>query len=270
MKSIRSNLVLVFDTETTGVDVNEDRIVQLGAAYYQDGGRLGPPRSMLVNPGMPIPSGASKVHGILDEHVANEPSWQVVGDRFAHHLAKGPQGDAAPLLCGYNAVSYDTPLINAEFDRHGQSTRIDPKQVLDPIIFVRWYYRHWPKRSLEHVAARKGVRLTRAHSADADAMATGEVLMKLLTEQLIPDDWDQALSQQHQMTQALEEEWLEFKHSLYRDRETGELTLGFGKHIGTPLAQVDPSYLNFCLNKFDGLTEATQEAFSRAIPAAIH
>ena len=132
MKSIRSNLVLVFDTETTGVDVNEDRIVQLGAAYYQDGGRLGPPRSMLVNPGMPIPSGASKVHGILDEHVANEPSWQVVGDRFAHHLANGPQGGAAPLLCGYNAVSYDTPSSMLNSIAMGNPRELIPNRSSTP------------------------------------------------------------------------------------------------------------------------------------------
>lgn len=258
-------MLLVFDTETTGIDVHTDRVVQLGAAYYQHGVRVGPPRAMLVNPGVPIPEGASKVHGIEDAHVAGAPSWEVVGARFAEHLAHGPEGDSPPLLCGYNAVSYDTPLINAEFERHGLTARIDPSRVLDPIVFVRWHHRHWPKRSLEHVAARKGIRLTRAHSADADAMATGDLLMKLLVEGLIPDPLDQALSQQHEYNRALEEEWAEFKHSLYRDRQTGDLTIGFGKHIGTPLASVDPSYLNFCLSKFDGLTEATRAAFSQAI-----
>ena len=268
MTSIRDSLVLVFDTETTGINVDEDRVVQLGAAYYQRGQRVGPPRAMLVNPGVPIPEGASRVHGITDEHVANQPDWKVVGARFAEHLAGGPQNEGPPLLCGYNAVSYDTPLVNAEFDRHDLDARIDPQRVLDPIVFVRWHHRNWPKRSLEHVAARKGVRLTRAHSADADAMATGDVLLKLLEEGLIPDDFEAALVQQHQFNQALEEEWAEFKHSLYRDRETGDLMLGFGKHIGTPLARVDPSYLNFCLKKFDGLPEATREAFAQVASGA--
>lgn len=263
--SIRERLVLVFDTETTGVNVEEDRVVQLGAAYYQNGRRVGRPRAMLVNPGMPIPEGASNVHGFTDDHVADAPDWAQVGSRFAEHLEQGPTGEGPPVLCGYNAISYDVPLINAEYARHQMTPRIDPARVLDPILFVRWAHRAWPKRSLEHVAARKGIQLLKAHTADADAMATGEVLLRMLDEGLIPDDLDEALARQQEIAQRIDSEWGRFKHSLYCHRESGELMVGFGKHIGTPLVQVDPGYLEFCLRKFDGLTEETRECFQAAV-----
>lgn len=70
--------ILVVDTETTGIDPRTNRVVDLGAAYFQGGHRQRLHR-MLVNPGIPIPPAASAVHGISDAQVANEPGFSVVG-----------------------------------------------------------------------------------------------------------------------------------------------------------------------------------------------
>lgn len=93
---------------------------------------------MLVNPGVPIPEEASAVHGIHDTDVTGMPDFGVVGPRFIRHL-DGTASDSGlpPVLCGFNAVAFDVPLINAEFARHGIAYSIDPKRVVDPSIWVK-------------------------------------------------------------------------------------------------------------------------------------
>ena len=54
-RRLSESLLLIFDTETTGIDVAQDRVVQLGAVYWRGRAMVGPRRSMLVNPGVPIP-----------------------------------------------------------------------------------------------------------------------------------------------------------------------------------------------------------------------
>ena len=68
-------ILMIFDTETTGVNVREDRIVQIGAVYWSGGQRCARPREININPGVPIPVGASQVHNIFDDDVVNCPSF---------------------------------------------------------------------------------------------------------------------------------------------------------------------------------------------------
>ena len=103
--------------------------------------------------------------------------------------------------------------------------------------------------------------LERAHSAAADAKATGEVLFRLIERGLIPPELDVALERQDELRRSLEAEWDEFGYWLYRDRERGFLRMGAGKHCGLPLETVEPGYLDFVLGKSDDMTEATRAAF---------
>jgi len=189
-------LLFSFDTETTGVDTQESRIVQLGAAYMVDGVRVGRRRGMLVNPGVPIPREASEVHGVRDVDVESAPCFGDVAPRFVDHILGGPDGQQPPVLLGYNAIAYDVPLLNSEFARHGIAFRIDPSRVLDPMIWLSWHKRDWPKRTLAAASAAYGHELKDAHSASADAEATGAVLRGLLDERVMPDELEGALQQQ--------------------------------------------------------------------------
>lgn len=64
-----------FDTETTGVDVEGDRIVS-AALVIQDGPDARPRSTRwLVNPGIPVPAGATAVHGLTDEHLRSNGRW---------------------------------------------------------------------------------------------------------------------------------------------------------------------------------------------------
>jgi DNA polymerase III subunit epsilon len=253
-------LFLVFDTETTGIDVTEARIVELGAAYFEHGQFL-EVRRMLVNPGIPIPEESSRVHGIVDGLVADKPTFADVGSRFVAHL-EGRERGARPHLAGYNAISYDVPVLNNELARHEIAHRLDPSLVHDPIVFIRYHLRHLRRRDLASACEELGVTLERAHSAAADAKATGEVLFRLVERGLIPDRLEAALAVQSDLRQKLEAEWDEFGYWLYRDRDEGFLRMGAGKHCGLPLEVVEPSYLDFVLAQAGDMTAAARAAFS--------
>lgn len=266
MPSLRRDRIFVFDTETTGVDPAEDRVVELGAAYFEQGAFLSRRRN-LVNPGRPIPPEASEVHGIHDRHVAEAPPFEAIATRFAMHLSGEAMDGQPPILLGYNAVEFDAPLLNAELDRSGHEARIDPTAVVDPILFVRWHLREMRHRKLGAVAERYGIPLPNAHSAAADSEATGRVALAMVEAGLLPDDVETALAQQAKLGPALEAEWAEFSYWVYRHRESGALHIGAGKHCGAPLDAVDPGYLRFILERSDDLTDATRAAFAERASA---
>lgn len=254
--------ILVVDTETTGVDPRADRIVELGAAYFQAGTRQRLHR-MLVNPGVKIPLEASSVHGIRDEDVLAEPTFAVVGARLALHLS-GAAGDGTPpVLCGYNAVSYDAAILNAEFTRHGIDAQIEPDRVVDPFIFMKWHHRELRGRKLTEACEFYGLSLIHAHTAAADAQAAGELLFAMLAAGRIPDDLETCLADQAHHRDLVDAEFAEWRTWLYRDRASGELRMGAGKHIGRRPDEVDPDYFRFVLGKMEDLPSAVRAEFAR-------
>ena len=252
--------LMVFDTETTGTDPHNDRVIELGAAYFERGART-ELRRTLLNPECPIPAEASQIHGIHDADVASQPKVRDVGARFVAHFDGSVLGGHPPILAGYNAVSFDVPVINAELERSGFSYRIDPTTVVDVMIFVRWHHRALRSRRLEAMCAHYGVDLRNAHSAAADAAATGALLLAMVEAQHIPQDSQAALQAQARYAQVLEEEWGRWSYWLYADRGSGELRIGAGKYCGQALSQIDVGYLRYLLNKVDDLPEDVATAF---------
>ncbi len=256
--------LLVVDTETTGIDVTTDRVVELGAAYF-DGGRPAGLRRTLVDPERPIPPEASAVHGIRDEDVRGQPVFARVAPRLVAHLDGTESGGTPPIVAGYNAVGYDVPLLNHELARAGVEFRIEPSRVIDPILFVRWHHRGLRSRKLGDVCAHYGVRLDAAHTACADAAACGHLLFAMVERGMIPVDVEEALETQARLAPRLEAEWTRFRYWLYEDRADGVLRLGAGKHCGTPLEQADPGYLAFVIDTIADLPDEVRAAFSQRL-----
>ena len=254
--------ILVFDTETTGLDTQEDRVVEVGACYFLNGERLGHGRAMRVNPGIEIPEGASAVHGIYNSDVESCPDFGTIAPRLVAHFQGEESNGESLVLAGYNAVKYDTPILNAEFRRHGIDFQIDSSRVLDPLIFLQWHHRDWGRHKLELMAQRFGIPLVNAHSASADAKATGSLLHELIKRGTIPATVENAFEAQALHITALDAEYEEFGRMLYRDRESGALHLGFGKHSGVPLERADPGYLRWCLENMQNIPAAAVQAFS--------
>ena len=252
----------VFDTETTGVSVEEDRVVELGGVAYRNGQEV-LQRRVRVNPGVPIPASASAVHGIYADQLVGKPSFGEVGERFVAYLDGRMHDGQTPWLAGYNAVCFDAPLLNAEFRRVGISVSIDPSLVVDPMVFVRWHLRHLRSRKLEAVCQHFGLAPGRSHSALDDAKATGQLLFRLIAEGMLPSSVSQALREQATIARILLAEWEDFSYWLYRDRHNGQLRLGAGTHIGSSLEEVSADYLRSLLAKVGDMPQNVRETFAQ-------
>jgi len=162
---------IVLDTETTGLDVNADRVIEIGAVRLfttADGHR--DTFSSLVDPGQPIPAAATAIHGLSDQDVASSPQFSEVMPRFADWV--GPS-----VVIGY-AIGFDLAVLKAECARAAlpwaQPRAIDVRhlvQVLAPEL---------PDHALETTATWLGVEITARHRANADAEIARQVFERLL------------------------------------------------------------------------------------------
>ncbi|MEU9195992.1 3'-5' exonuclease [Streptomyces hundungensis] len=169
-----------FDTETTGVDVEGDRIVS-AALVVQDGAGARPRSTRwLVNPGVPVPAGATAVHGLTDGHLQLNGRWPApVMDEIAKGLAE--QCMAGRPLVIMNAP-FDLTLLDRELKRHRAAPLAhylgqNPLRVLDPRVLDRHLDRYRKgRRTLADLCEHYGVTLEGAHDASADALAALEVV----------------------------------------------------------------------------------------------
>lgn len=175
----------VFDLETTGVDVESDRVVTAYVGVLDAAGRQIAARTWLADPGVPIPEGATAVHGITTEHARAEgrPSPEVVTEVTAALRSLLEQN--VPVVA-YNAA-YDFSLLAHEAARHGIFPLTDPSPVIDPLVIDKAYDRYRRgRRTLEVVAAHYAVVLEGAHEASADAIAAGRVAQALARRFALP------------------------------------------------------------------------------------
>ncbi|MEU4346360.1 3'-5' exonuclease [Streptomyces sp. NPDC023838] len=169
-----------FDTETTGVDVERDRLVS-AAVVVQDGPGSRPRATRwLVNPGIPVPAAATAVHGLTDEHLQLNGRWPApVMEEVARALAE--ECAAGRPLVVMNAP-FDLTLLDRELKRHRASSLaryLDgaPLRVLDPRVLDKHLDRYRKgRRTLTDLCAHYGVELDSAHDAAADALAALEVV----------------------------------------------------------------------------------------------
>lgn len=168
----------VFDLETTGVDIATDRVVTAFVGVLDADGRQVAARNWLADPGVPIPEGATAVHGVTTEHarLRGRPALEVITEITGALRSLLAQG--VPVVA-YNA-SYDFSLLSYEAARHGVPPLDDPSPVIDPLVIDKAYDRYRRgRRTLEVVAAHYAVALDDAHEASADAIAAGRVAQEL-------------------------------------------------------------------------------------------
>ncbi|MEK7226967.1 MAG: 3'-5' exonuclease, partial [Bacteroidota bacterium] len=155
--------IAFIDLETTGINLGTDRIVEIAIVKILTDGTRSVKRK-LVNPEMPIPKGASDVHGITDEMVKDAPNFKQV----AHELKQMLDGCD---LAGYNSNRFDIPLLMEEFLRSQVDFDMRNRKLLD----VQNIFHKMEPRTLG--AAYKfycNKNLEGAHGAEVDASATLE------------------------------------------------------------------------------------------------
>jgi DNA polymerase-3 subunit epsilon len=169
-----------FDTETTGVDVERDRIVTAALVTQDASGGPVRRREWVADPGLPIPAGATAVHGLTDAWAREHGrSPHLVVEEIAHALADCARA-GVPLVV-MNAP-YDLTLLDRELRRHRRLTLSQylesaPLLVVDPRVLDRHLDRYRKgRRTLTDLCAYYGVELGSAHDAAADATAAMELV----------------------------------------------------------------------------------------------
>lgn len=167
--------IVFFDLETTGLDIANDRIVELCYIKVEPNGNE-ESKAMRLNPEKHISESATKVHGISDEDVKDCPTFKEIAPALAETL----QGCD---LAGFNSNKFDIPMLAEEFLRAGVDMDFSNRRFID----VQNIYHKMERRTL--IAAYKyycGKDLNDAHSALADTRATYEVLQAQLD--MYPND----------------------------------------------------------------------------------
>lgn len=165
-----------FDLETTGVDVETDRIVT-ATVVQVGGGQPVAPADWLANPGIDIPDAAAKVHGITTDHARDKgrPAAEVVADVLA---ALGQVISAGVPVVAMNA-RFDLTMLDREAARYGLPP-LPTGPVIDPLVLDKQVDRYRRgKRNLTALCEHYGVNLGEAHTSSADAIAACRVAWRI-------------------------------------------------------------------------------------------
>ena len=163
---------IILDTETTGLDPSKgDRIVEIGCVELVNHMPTGNTFHAYLNPERDVPAGASAVHGLTDEFLADKPLFAEVVDNFLKFIGDTP-------LVIHNA-SFDMGFVNAELVRHGFAA-LPPDRAIDTLGMARKMFPGAPA-SLDALCKRFGVDLSGRdlHGALLDARLLAGVYLEL-------------------------------------------------------------------------------------------
>ncbi len=226
--------IIFFDLETTGTNIIQDRIVEISYLKIMPNGAERT-YTQRINPGMPIPEASTLIHGITDDDVKECPAFKEVGKEIARDFEGSD-------IAGFNSNRFDIPMLAEEFLRAGINIDLSRHRLID----VQVIFHKMEERTLS--AAYKfycGKQLDNAHSAEADARATYEVLMAQLDR--YPDVLKnnmKFLSEFSSFTRNVD-----FAGRIIRN-DKGEEVFNFGKYKDMPLIEVferDPGYYSWIL-----------------------
>ena len=168
---------LILDIETTGLDVNENRIIEIGFVELLDGRPTGLEYQQYFNPERDIEEEAQKVHGIEGKFLQNKPVFFDKVDELLGHF------NEAQLVI-HNA-EFDLGFINKELELCNRS-KISPSQVLDSLELARKVLPEKGQHSLDALCNHYNIDLSlrSTHSALVDAQYLSEVYKRLKQETL--------------------------------------------------------------------------------------
>lgn len=162
---------VAFDSETTGLDTRQARMIQLGGVRVIHGQMVAEESyQSLINPGEAIPEANSKIHGIYDSDVADAKSFTEINTEFN-------QWRGNCVLIGY-ASGFDLAILKREHELAGLSW-VAPR-TLDVRYLVNIVAPNLPDFSLDTIASWLGVEIHQRHSALGDAIATAQIFIALI------------------------------------------------------------------------------------------
>lgn len=202
---------IYYDTETTGIRPEKDRIVEIAAFDPLRNERF----VYLVNPGIPIPPDATEIHGISNEMVAEAKSFAEVGKLFTEFCSEGA------VLIAHNNDSFDKFFLQHEFNRH--QLELPNWAMIDSLKWARRYRPDLPRHSLQFLRQIYGIAENQAHRAMDDVLVLHQIFSIMIDDLAI-------------------EMVLEL---LGVGGETIPEVMPFGKHQGKPLKEVPVEYFTW-------------------------
>jgi exodeoxyribonuclease X len=242
-QSIRSLLFRVIDLETTGLDTARDDIVEIGWVIVRGDGVTVSSGSTLVNPGRPIPPGATAIHGITDHDVANAPSLDEA-------LARYPELVNSPIPAVAHNAAFDSAFIrrNARFSR-GNPRFLCTMRLAQNLMPGYDNYQLVTLANALGIGAPAG---DGGHRALSDAAVAGSLFTQLLNRYF---------------QSGYEDNFDDFA------RFSSIQRMPFGKHRGTPLQDVPKDYVGWLLTReldteLRNVLNAVQDGTFKPVPAA--
>jgi DNA polymerase-3 subunit epsilon len=238
--------IAFIDLETTGINISVDKIIEIAIVRILPDGSKASKRK-LINPQMPIPPASTEVHGITDEMVKDAPTFKQVANEIKQFLDNCDLG-------GYNSNRFDVPMLIEEFMRAGLDFSTEGRKMVD----VQKIFHMMEQRTLS--AAYRfycDKCLEGAHSAEADAHATWEILLSQMER--YPHI---GTTVEHIVKFTGEDEIVDFARRMIK--VNGVEIFNFGKHKGKPVLEVlkiEPQYYDwmmkgdFAMNTKQKLTE---------------
>ena len=234
-----------FDLETTGVNIARDRIVEISVVKALPNGET-EIHTRRVNPEMPIPLESSLIHGIYDEDVKDAPTFKMLAKNLATFL-EGCD------LAGFNSNRFDIPMLVEEFLRVGVEFDLKNRRAVDT---QRIYHMMEPRNLSAAYQFYCGKSLVDAHSAEADTIATFEVLQGQIARyegMKVIDSHGKELGTIENDVTALHaltaSKLIDFAGRMVYN-EKGEEVFNFGKHNGKRVADVlknEPSFYDWLM-----------------------
>lgn len=226
--------IIFFDLETTGVDTSKDRIVEISLVKVMpDGEEI--IKTRRINPEMHIPAEATEVHHITDEDVKDCPTFRQIAKSLYQFMTGCDFG-------GFNSNRFDLPMLVEEFIRAGVDVDFKNRKFID----VQNIFHKMEERTL--VAAYRfycNKELDAAHSAEADTLATYEVLKAQLEHYNVLENDVEFLAKFSSRGETADYAG----RIAYNDK--GEEVFAFGKYKGRTVAEVfasDPGYYSWLQN----------------------
>ncbi len=260
------NPLAFFDLETTGINIANDRIVEIAVLKIMPNGEQ-TKYVEKINPTIPIPIESSLIHGIYQDDIKDKPTFKQV----AKNLAKMLEGAD---LGGFNIIRFDVPLLVEEFLRAGVEFDISKRKFIDS---QRIYHLMEPRNLSAAYKFYCKKDLKDAHTAEADTIASFEVLDAQIAayenvaiqdksgKEYIPVQNDMKVL--HDLTASTSVDFA--TRMVYNDK--GIAVFNFGKYKDKPVLEVlknDPSYYDwmmkgdFSLNTKQKLTEIKLSQFN--------